>query len=995
MFLWTWLGAQELHFKNLDMAKGLSSNNVSQVCVDGNGSLIIASLQGVSKYDGRKVAIYKSSKYKNFHLVKFSQVVYDSVFNILACSSKELYQIDANNDIKLIPLPMAGLTIDRLINTTNYGVLIKTNIGWFRLNRKYAFSTFSQLNILTNNVKLSSISIVGDDLVGVSKGNVLKYNIAKREKTFETNGLDAKIAKQLTNGNLMVGSSIARLHLIDGKSGNVISEYNSEGNINNVIIKNMINDLIEIDPHTIAYTTEDNGMYVLNLTSGKQEHYLPDNNVSHTISSAQSTRLYNLGNGNFVVASLFAGIDFFNIKRYFITQKEWFVDNKNYKFKSYINSIAKDKKDNLWIGTTDRVIRHNLKSNESKFFFYDEQYGIHAGDNTLLGFFSVFVDREGKIWKGSHRGGIIVYDPQNNNTTYLTKNQNQKGKIKIPSNYLYHITQDKKGTIWAATSVGFLAIDPHTFSIQVHTNMAILDKIPIDIGRYIHDDGHDNLWFCTAKNGLYKYNYKKATLDSFKFTKYAGSDFCYQVKQDKNGNTYVALGNGFVLIKANGSIHHFSQNNGLRNRVVEDFLFDSIGNAYIANHNHIVKFNPNMHSFKYYDNHYGIGNISFKSNSAFKIDETNMLWGTEAGYISFNPIAIEQSYIVPNLIIEDVQDSKGEKHNSKIPIKIDIGESLKFVFSSIDYFGTEDINFQYLLEGRDNDWQEIVNGNSISISGLKKGTYLMKIRSTINGSDWTMSIDKPQIIVSIPLLKNTLFHYFIILSFFSALIAWFMYKQKQNEKEADLKHQLTLLEVRAIRAQMNPHFVFNALNSIQYFTFSGDVDRANEYLGDFAKLMRLVLQQSKDGFINLENEIELLTLYLKIEALRFNNDFTYVVHKNLDDVEHIIIPSMIIQPFVENAIKHGLLPKKGEKKLEIVFIIKAHTLECHVIDNGIGMSESKILKDKQNIVIPHQSMGMDLVKNRLSLINDKEFLTNISVGENDLGGTTVKITLPI
>ena len=214
------------------------------------------------------------------------------------------------------------------------------------------------------------------------------------------------------------------------------------------------------------------------------------------------------------------------------------------------------------------------------------------------------------------------------------------------------------------------------------------------------------------------------------------------------------------------------------------------------------------------------------------------------------------------------------------------------------------------------------------------------------------------------------------------------------------KQQLSDLEVKAIRAQMNPHFVFNALNSIQYFTYSGNVDKANEYLSDFAKLMRLVLQQSKDGFISLESEVELLELYLKIEALRFASEFTYsiTIDDELEDAEHIHLPSMVIQPFVENAIKHGLIPKKGNKTLEITFYHQDGNLCCDIRDNGIGISASKKIANEQRIRIPQTSMGMDLVRKRLEMHTSRDLNRNvieITEIQPPGSGTLITIYLPV
>lgn len=177
--------------------------------------------------------------------------------------------------------------------------------------------------------------------------------------------------------------------------------------------------------------------------------------------------------------------------------------------------------------------------------------------------------------------------------------------------------------------------------------------------------------------------------------------------------------------------------------------------------------------------------------------------------------------------------------------------------------------------------------------------------------------------------------------------------------------------------------------------YSGEVDKANEYLTDFSTLMRLILIQSNNNEISIANEIQILDLYIKLEALRFSNDFNYriKVHEELSDqIETIKIPSMIIQPFVENAIKHGLMPMKGRKELTVEFLLQNELLLIIIADNGIGIEASKTLQKSTLLNISHESMGMNLVRKRLKSFKDEMILDVNSDGET---GTVVTIKLKI
>ncbi len=228
-------------------------------------------------------------------------------------------------------------------------------------------------------------------------------------------------------------------------------------------------------------------------------------------------------------------------------------------------------------------------------------------------------------------------------------------------------------------------------------------------------------------------------------------------------------------------------------------------------------------------------------------------------------------------------------------------------------------------------------------------------------------------------------------------------QQKAKEKEIELIKlgaDLAESQLTALRSQMNPHFIFNALNSIQYFIYTGEVDKANGYLSDFAHLMRLVLEQTKNRSVSLEEEIKLLNIYLKIESLRFDKDFKYeiIVADEISDHEQINIPGMIIQPLVENALKHGLPLKKGDKKIVISYAIVSDHLICSVSDNGIGIEVSRKLKDNQEIKFPHNSLSMSIINSRIQMLNRiNNQITVLKVNQKPYPetGTTAIIKIPL
>ncbi|MES2645636.1 MAG: histidine kinase [Bacteroidota bacterium] len=219
---------------------------------------------------------------------------------------------------------------------------------------------------------------------------------------------------------------------------------------------------------------------------------------------------------------------------------------------------------------------------------------------------------------------------------------------------------------------------------------------------------------------------------------------------------------------------------------------------------------------------------------------------------------------------------------------------------------------------------------------------------------------------------------------------------------ARLQRDVATLQLTATRAQMNPHFIFNALNSVQQYILQGNTDEANKYLSKFSRLQREILNHCDRPFISLQKEMEMLKMYLQLEQLRFNGDFEFdITADKMLDAEEIRIPPMILQPFVENAIWHGLMPKNGQRKVSVTFCLEEKTdlLYCNITDNGIGRQAAANNKIQNLPSSDYVSKGLSLVYKRLQLLQEqmgKSFTSTINdlVDEEGNGmGTTVQVTM--
>ncbi len=236
----------------------------------------------------------------------------------------------------------------------------------------------------------------------------------------------------------------------------------------------------------------------------------------------------------------------------------------------------------------------------------------------------------------------------------------------------------------------------------------------------------------------------------------------------------------------------------------------------------------------------------------------------------------------------------------------------------------------------------------------------------------------------------------ILLFLIVAILFFSRYRLKQKSIRNKLEKDKFETEGKLLRSQMNPHFIFNSLNSIQSFISSNEPFKAMTYLSKFGKLTRDILEYSRESFITLDEEISSLKLYIELETLRFKDDIRYNINVDENiDIEATLIPPIIVQPFVENALKHGLRQKQGEGLLEINFRIEHDKLLCTISDNGIGRKASMLNKDKD-----HHSLGIQITTERLQNLNRKAksdirfAITDLYDNSGTAVGTKVVITLP-
>lgn len=324
-----------------------------------------------------------------------------------------------------------------------------------------------------------------------------------------------------------------------------------------------------------------------------------------------------------------------------------------------------------------------------------------------------------------------------------------------------------------------------------------------------------------------------------------------------------------------------------------------------------------------------------------------------------------------NSLTSDTTVFYGSLSNSGNEIKLSHrNNNISLSFSAYEFIFPERIEYAYLLTGVDNDWKySNYFSRKVSYSNLQPGKYIFKIKAQQLGGNWDVAGNEYTIIINPPFWAKSWFRFIFIIvvcMLVYAFIKWRLQNIRKWERQrAKQEKELLELEARALRAQMNPHFIFNCLNSIKALIQNNEQQRSIDYLTTFSKLIRTLFQNSDKRQINLYDELETCKLYTELEAMRLNGKLRYKF--DIDpklDLKSVIVPALIIQPFIENAIWHGIVPK-GHGNIVVSVYRKNDSITCEVDDDGIGRELSR--QNKPLTTIVHHSKGIHLSQARLNL----------------------------
>ncbi len=659
---------------------------------------------------------------------------------------------------------------------------------------------------------------------------------------------------------------------------------------------------------------------------------------------------------------------------------------------SYVMQMLRDKDNNFWFGT-----QYNGA------YFIDSKNKLNSfntlNNTKIITSQNLIEDNQGNIWMEADNKFIIKM---------------KDGSIKrfdhFPLRLVSNFYKKDNGDILVCGLGGIVtfknnAFDNYTFDVIPSTRPSYV----FSLMRY----DNTRLLACCSRGGIYIYD-----LISRNFTplqEKIKTNNVFNVVKDKNNYYYCSTLEGVVVLDNQLNFHDIiNKDKGLISNItycteITDDNHLLVGSSqglsvimldnYLANKSYVIKNYGKEEGFEGVECNI---NSIFKDSGAYLIGTVNGLYRYSANKELTNTKESKLQITNIKLFYKDTALAKGSKlkHNEN---------NLIFYFQGVSLTNPERVNYTYKLEGLDINWTPITKNNFATYPNLPPGEYVFMVKATNNEGLWCKAPVTFNFTIRNPYWQTGWFYMLAVFGI-SGLLYFLLNLRlaqvRKSEKENYNKQlDITKHELKALRAQMNPHFIFNSLNSIQHFILKNNDEHAIKYLNKFARLIRMILDNSESGTITIHEEIEALKIYIELEIMRFENKFIFQMEIDpAIDIELEEIPSMLIQPYVENAILHGLTSrddKKGILKLEIKKqeIDEAQLIVCTIQDNGIGREKSEASKSYSGKM--HRSLGMKVTADRLSLLNDMN-QSDMSVNITDLkhedgtaAGTKVEIYIPI
>ncbi len=610
------------------------------------------------------------------------------------------------------------------------------------------------------------------------------------------------------------------------------------------------------------------------------------------------------------------------------------------------------------------------------------------------------------------QNGIFTYDPN----THKVLPFNYKPPVEFYG--LRNIYWDRAGQLWMC-ELGKAAYrwNPKTNKTRKFYKEFLVQEAPdqLPVVEQVWEDSKGQFWF-RRTGGFSVFLPERDTMLNFLYAVAPEKTLAntHWMTEDLNGRMWIAGPDGWIAYAEidhpeKGVVRKFNLQEKLGLSYIYFLAVDHAGTLWGITNKELVYANTNMMDFQTLSFDYAGGNIDFFSLE--NLPSGKIVIGGRTSLYVFDPTSMKRNAEMPKPYIEEIQ-VKGKPLpaiptvNGKPGLELRYWENnFAITFSAIAYTLGEKCKFRYRLKGQE-DWQDAGNRRFVNYTNVHGGDYVFEVQVANNEGIWNPSVLEMPVRVATAWWATWWFRILILLGVLALAYGVYRYRILQVRREERFKSiyekRLANVEMSALLAQMNPHFLFNSLNSIDSYIIRNESRKASEYLNNFARLMRLILNNSRTNYISLSDELEALDLYLQMESLRFKDKFAYeiIIDENIDTAG-ISIPPMLIQPYIENAIWHGLMHKdSGIGKVTLQVRRLDDNLQFFIEDNGVGRAHAMALSAKRS-GNKRQSMGMKITEDRIEIIN-KLYDANTRVQIIDLyddagnaTGTRVVLTIPV
>jgi ligand-binding sensor domain-containing protein len=656
---------------------------------------------------------------------------------------------------------------------------------------------------------------------------------------------------------------------------------------------------------------------------------------------------------------------------------------------SKVTAVLEDRNGNVWVGTDGGGL-NCIRPVTCQNLIYNDSNSDLRNDYV----YALAEDKEGNIYIGNYQGGLHKYDPRTGKFQAFPMNTGEPNSL--ANKRVLALLVDKDGIVWIGTrGSGLNRFDPVTGTFEVFQHSEDDPSgFPANTVLSVAQDSSGRIWAGTQEGGLALYHPENKTFKTFKHMpgdKTSLSDNnVWALKIDQKGRLWAGTQGGLNVAENPGENLHFryfTTREGLKNNFILALQEDTEGNIWMSSFSGLAKLDIKIYEsakavkaiegglpflnplFTLYDMDHGLQDLEFNHGCSYKGNSGTLYFGGNHGLNYFSAKDVQPSSYAPPVLFTGmkvfneyvgiyphtslVSDTIGELQRNEdvysLPVKITYLRELtlsyresvvSFEFVSLDYANPRKNRYAYKLINFDENWNDMGDQNTATYTNLSPGRYTLEIMGSNSDGIWNPEVTALKITIVPPFWKTTWFIalsvIFIILAICLALRMAYLIQRRKARKEKEFIE----LQLKTIKSQIDPHFAFNAINTIASFIYSDDPDTTYDYFTRFAMMIRNILEDNEKISRPLKDEIEFVHNYLELQKMRFKDKFDYFINIDPAILPETQVPNMMIQSYAENAIKHGLMHRKTGGILKIDVNRTGSCLTATIEDNGIGRAKA-------------------------------------------------------